>query len=181
MPRRKAALTPEERERLAPIRRMATELIVKHLGDDDTDWYFAWNNDRRRIGVCKVHEEMQVGRIELSKHYALMNGHDAVRATLLHEIGHAIAGIRHGHDDVFRAACLAIGGDPSPCDKTAVMPAPKKRRYWACCSYCHRVYHRSRLPKPGAAYFCPVCPRELAGLEWQDSAARDVSAVAPGT
>jgi len=129
MPRRQAALTAEERERLNPIRGMATELICQHLGDQDTDWYFAWNDDRRRIGICKFHAELQVGRIELSRHYALMNSIESVRATLLHEIAHGLQP-GQGHNDIFTAACLAIGGDPSPCDAAAVMPPPKNWRYW---------------------------------------------------
>lgn len=49
-------------------------------------------------------------RIELSKKLVLLNDEARVMRTVLHEIAHALTE-GHGHDGVWQAKCLAIGGD----------------------------------------------------------------------
>ena len=49
-------------------------------------------------------------RIELSKKLVLLNDETRVMRTVLHEIAHALTE-GHGHDRVWKAKCLEIGGD----------------------------------------------------------------------
>lgn len=113
MRRHPQELTDDQREHLRRVRLMASEVMLAHGLDED--WYFAFNQNRRRVGLCKWHPGLRMGRIELS--IPDVQGHDLshVRSVLLHEAAHGIVGPGRGHDDVFWAKCLEIGGNPEPC------------------------------------------------------------------
>lgn len=52
--------------------------------------------------------------IELSSQLVKINDEERVRLTILHEIAHALTE-GHGHDSVWQAKCLEIGGDGKRC------------------------------------------------------------------
>ena len=62
-----------------------------------------------------------------------------MRDTILHEIAHAIAGVRNGHNHVWKSVCRRIGADPKRLDRTAtVPPAP----FEIFCPLCDTVVAR---------------------------------------
>jgi len=104
------SLTEEQEAHVRKVRLLASQLMVAHgLAED---WYFSFNSNRRRIGICRYHTGLKTGRIELSIHFVVLNDLPTVRDVLLHEIAHGLTP-GHGHDRVFKRKCLEIGGDPA--------------------------------------------------------------------
>src|SRR5262245_51513217 len=73
-----------------------------------SDWSFAYNRRKRRLGLCYYPRK----RLELSVHLVARNGDAEVRDTILHEIAHALTGPGHGHDAAWKAACVRVGARP---------------------------------------------------------------------
>jgi hypothetical protein len=86
------------------IERLALKLMTR-FGLIDKGWKFAWNKRARAYGVCKY----RVQRIELSSVLIPHLKMEDIRATILHEIAHALTP-GHGHDRVWRDVCIRIGG-----------------------------------------------------------------------
>ncbi|MFG6362370.1 MAG: SprT-like domain-containing protein [Akkermansia muciniphila] len=77
------------------------------------DWQFGWDRAKRRLGVCRLLEKS----ITISIHFVRANletPHE-IRDTILHEIAHALAWIRHGertHGPRWKQICREIGAVP---------------------------------------------------------------------
>lgn len=86
-------------------------------------------------------------RIELSGPLVDLNDEARVLRTILHEIAHALTE-GHGHDDVWRAKCLAIGGDGIKQYSVTYtnVPASKPRKRWqaSCNEHGPRGIHYQR-------------------------------------
>ena len=129
---------------------LAARLLAEHKLPEH-GWRFAWNHGRRTLGLCRYTEKT----IELSVHFVLRNGEDAVKDTLLHEIAHALAGHRAGHGREWKMACLRIGAKPERTCSDAAMP---KGKWKATCGGCLETHHRHKKPAAGAAfYYCRKC------------------------
>ncbi len=115
-----------------------------------SDWTFKFNNTKRMLGICKA----GVKRIELSAAYVFQNDEEHVRDTILHEIAHAIVGVEHGHDDVWKDMCIKIGCKPKACDNSAVLPAGA---WQARCSCCFTLFSRHRKPAMIKGMYCKRC------------------------
>lgn len=113
-------------------------------------WQFGFNRRKRSLGICRYAER----RIELSVHFVIANGQEAVRETVLHEIAHALAGARAGHGPRWKAMCARVGAKPERCDTEAQMPQGAWR---ARCGGCGREYTRHRRPLKGWKYACRSC------------------------
>ncbi|MCD8062529.1 MAG: SprT-like domain-containing protein [Akkermansiaceae bacterium] len=77
------------------------------------DWQFGWDRARRRLGVCRLQEKS----ITLSIHFVRANleAPHEIRDTVLHEIAHALAWVRHGertHGPLWKRICREIGAVP---------------------------------------------------------------------
>lgn len=118
------------------------QALARKLIDDHglPGWDFRLNRTKRQLGVCKEY----LKRIELSEHYVLNNDQAMIVDTILHEIAHALVGVNHGHDQIWKDMCLRIGCNPKSCDKTVQMPEGDWR---AQCGSCRRVFTRHRRPK----------------------------------
>lgn len=68
-------------------------------------WRLVWDNAKTRAGVCNE-STRQIG---LSRVLTGLHTPDEVRDTILHEIAHALVGVQHGHDKVWRAKALQLG------------------------------------------------------------------------
>lgn len=112
-------------------------------------WYFKFNTNKRRLGVCKYRERM----IEASI-YAFGIGEDEVRNIILHEIAHAKVGGLHGHNDVWRAAALAIGCTGERCGG-AMIDAPAK--YIGTCPKCSQEIRRFKKTARMTRVACTRC------------------------
>jgi hypothetical protein len=71
-------------------------------------WRLQFDRARRRFGYCNHRQRT----ISLSRHLVGLNGREAVRDTILHEIAHALLPPRHGHDAVWRAKAREVGAAP---------------------------------------------------------------------
>ena len=125
-------------------------------------WSFVLNKNKRRLGVCRE----RLKRIELSEHYVTRNSRDHIIDTLLHEIAHAIVGVAHGHNNVWKEKCLELGCDPYACDASADMP---QGRWQASCPSCSRDFAQHRRPKRFRIHFCLVCGPEAGRLSYTET------------
>jgi predicted SprT family Zn-dependent metalloprotease len=117
-------------------------------------WTFRWNRRKRSLGLCRYRER----QIELSMYFVKANGEELVRETVLHEIAHALAGVKAAHGPLWKAMCAKVGCHPVRCEGgVAVMP---RGRWVAQCTACGKVYHRFRQPGREAKYWCVNCGPE---------------------
>ena len=146
---------PERECTLAEVEALAHELLARHVAESglDADWSFGFDLATSRGGVCRPAEK----RIGLAVSYC----HRATRAdivdTLLHEIAHAIVGVHHQHDAVWRAKAREIGSTAERCHDVRHTPA----RWVGACG-CGQRWQRQRLSRHlrrGAR--CARCDREI--------------------
>lgn len=112
MPRR--ALSMAELTHLEAIRARAEALLAEHI----PGWTFAFNRQRRTLGLCRYRER----RIELSRMHALRGSLADAETTLIHEIAHALAGPNTAHGPLWRAQMLALGAAPVVTAKRPMNP-----------------------------------------------------------
>ncbi len=93
---------------LAEVAALARQHLGRSVaaGELSADWTFGFDLAASRAGVCRPREK----RINLSVSFCLKATRGEIEDTLLHEIAHAIVGQRHGHDAVWRAKALELGG-----------------------------------------------------------------------
>jgi predicted SprT family Zn-dependent metalloprotease len=144
---------------------LAAKLMTEH---GLAGWQFGFNRNVRRAGVCRYPTRGRPGRIELSAHFVARNPEAEVRDTLLHEIAHALVGPGHGHDEVWKAKCVAVGARPERCYGEAVeMP---RGRWRAACPGCGREFDRHRRPPRLTGYHCKGCGPDRGPLVWRPAA-----------
>lgn len=115
------------------------EPLIKELMDKYIPgWEFRWDRATRRFGCC--HQNLK--RITLSKALAELNNWDDVKDTALHEIAHALAGVGHGHDNVWKTKCIEVGASPTRCYDSSVK-RPKKK-WKGVCPECGRIIYGCR-------------------------------------
>jgi predicted SprT family Zn-dependent metalloprotease len=123
------------------------------------DWSFRLNRRKTEMGVCLFGPKV----IQLSVHFLKLNGSEAVRDTLLHEIAHALVGPGYGHGPVWKRKCLEIGARPERLCYEANMPTGS---WQARCAGCGMLHHRHRRPKHMKGWYCRYCGRERGRLSW---------------
>lgn len=128
----------------------ATTLMDKHnlLA---SGWKFEFDNAKRRFGLCHFGTKT----ISLSKHLVKLNGIESVQNTILHEIAHALVGVKHGHDAVWRAKAIEIGCDGKCCYSREEVARPE-RKYIGTCPNGH-TSERHRMTKKKTS--CGRCSR----------------------
>jgi len=87
---------------LTEARQLAAGLMAQH---GLTGWRLVFDNAKTRAGVCRF-DRKQIG---LSRPLVALYDIEQVTDTVLHEIAHALAGPRHGHDRLWRATARRIG------------------------------------------------------------------------
>jgi len=136
------------------------------------DWLFRLNKSKRCLGVCKAGERT----IELSAAYVFQNSEEHVRDTILHEIAHALVGIQHGHDNVWKEMCVILGCLPKACDNTAVLP---EGSWQARCSSCLTSFTRHRRPDSLSGMHCRKCGPERGRLLFKNLRKGTFKQIAP--
>lgn len=105
-------------------------------------WTFKLDRSVRRFGVCKHYKR----EITMSRELVERNSEQECVDTLLHEIAHALVGLDHGHDYVWKSKAVEIGCSGNRLyDSSVVAGVPRK--YEAYCSSCNKVcghYHRRK-------------------------------------
>ena len=130
---------------LTEAERLATGLMARH---GLSGWRLAFDNAKTRAGVCRF-DRKEIG---LSRPLVALYEVEQVTDTILHEIAHALAGPRHGHDRVWRAKARRIG-----CSGQRCMPAdaPSVDGPWAgVCPAGHRTTAHRR---PIRVKSCRAC------------------------
>jgi predicted SprT family Zn-dependent metalloprotease len=116
-----------------------------------SNWTFRFNKSRTYTGLCFA---PPVARIELSALFVSRNPEAKVVGTILHEIAHGVCGAFIGHNNIWRAKCLEIGGDPEVVVDANMPPIGK----WAAtCLGCRTDYYRRRQPSEGLSFYCRTC------------------------
>lgn len=135
-------------------------------------WSFKFNSSKRQLGVCKG----GINRIELSSHYVRQNAEAHVKDTILHEIAHALVGVEHGHNDVWKKMCMRLGCLPKACDNTAILP---KGAWQARCPGCLNLFTRHRKPARLTGLYCKRCGPLKGRLLFQNIRKASFKPVAP--
>jgi len=113
-----------------------------------TDWDVAYDNAKRRAGICRFGEQT----LGLSAPLTAVHSEDDVRDTILHEIAHALVGPQHGHDAVWQAQARAIGCTGERCVSPEAPTAPAA--WLGTCSGGHTL---ERHRRPERVLTCGLC------------------------
>lgn len=125
------------------------------------DWQLKLNRNKRRLGTCKQY----LKQIELSEVYIERNEIEHVRDTILHEIAHALVGVDHGHDAVWKDMCVRLGCKPKACENDVDMPVGD---WQARCPSCRQTFTRHRKPKSIRGMYCIACGPEQGRLTFSN-------------
>ena len=91
---------------------LARELMERHKLNG---WKLKFDESRSHLGLCKYSEKT----IYLSILYTEINDNKVIRNTILHEIAHALAGSRNGHNRIWRTIAKSIGCTGERCTSGA--------------------------------------------------------------
>jgi predicted SprT family Zn-dependent metalloprotease len=139
---------------LVEVEKAAREAMDAHgLGQ----WKFRWTNSKREVGNC-MHTRRT---ISLSREYAKLNTVEEMMKTVIHEIAHALAVIRHGmegrgHGWAWKAEMRRLGLEPRRLNATAT--PPPAAWVWACCR-CGYEGGYTRRPKSFGG-LCGACLKQ---------------------
>jgi predicted SprT family Zn-dependent metalloprotease len=133
---------------------LAEQLMTQH---GLSGWRVKLDHARRRAGQC----DFSAKTISLSRHYVRHAEADHIRDTILHEIAHALVGVRHGHDAVWRQKAREIGCTANRCH-TLTFAEPK----WSmrCPNGCFAVERYRRK----AGLVCAQCKIGVEFVSIQD-------------
>lgn len=108
-------------------------------------WTFAWDRAKQRNGQC----DHMAKRITMSSVIVPLTSEEHVRNTILHEIAHALVGPGHGHDSVWRAKHIALGGTGERCGATLDLDAHIAISKWriVCSTHGETLGHVQRRGK----------------------------------
>jgi predicted SprT family Zn-dependent metalloprotease len=135
----------------------ATGLMTKH-NLIQNNWKFSFNKRTTSFGVCKF----KTKEIQLSIHLTEAASEEKVVDTILHEIAHALVGLKHGHDLIWQKKAIEIGCNGERCGdikndfdtldslqkfQEVVKEKKSNYKYKLVCPNCdHEIFKRS-LPK----------------------------------
>lgn len=134
-------------------RKLAIELMNQH-GLLESNWYFSFDNAKRRFGCCNY----GLKQISLSKHLVSLNTEGNVKNTILHEIAHALVGFKHHHDAVWKAKAREIGCTGDRCYSSKNVTTPEAK-YLLVCPNGHTAKRHKKprvVKKQSCAKCCPV-------------------------
>lgn len=137
--------------RLKEVQEIAVGLINEYV----PHYSFKFSNGIRTLGQCNF----RTRTITLSKHYVIANSDELVLDTILHEIAHALVGVGHGHNHVWKAKCREIGAKPNRC-KDSVNVEVEHKYIKRCSNGCweSKMY---RKPRNLHRYRCGKCRATL--------------------
>lgn len=138
--------------------RMARGLMDGH---GLSGWVLVLDRAKTRAGICRA-DHRQIG---LSRVLTRLHSEAEVRDTVLHEIAHALVGVEHGHDAVWRARARAIGCSGARCLPVSAELPPGRWR-----AVCPAGHETTRHRRPLRVASCGACSRTFdpaAVLRWQ--------------
>jgi predicted SprT family Zn-dependent metalloprotease len=111
-------------------------------------WELAADRAKTRAGSCRHADCLITLSLELMSLY----DEDEVRETVLHEIAHALVGLEHHHDEVWRATARSLGCSGRRC---VSVDAPRSEARWSAeCPAGHRTLGHAR---PSRVKACKRC------------------------
>ncbi|WP_242491800.1 SprT-like domain-containing protein [Actinomyces minihominis] len=125
-------------------------------------WTVRWDRAKRRAGCC-YHSRRE---ITLSRTLARLYPEDAMRNVVLHEVAHALAGAKHGHDAHWKKLAVRVGAEPR-----ALLPPnlPQPAATWVgTCPHCG--LGKSLHAAPRRVVSCGRCSSSFSRehiLEWR--------------
>ncbi|HEY9309549.1 MAG TPA: SprT-like domain-containing protein [Microbacterium sp.] len=139
------------------VRHWAEALIAAHL---DPSWSFAFDNAKRRAGLCDYTHK----RISVSRYLAARYDDDTNHQTLLHEVAHALAGPRAGHGPRWKAVARELGyvGGATHQGETATELAP----WVGVCPAGHVAYRHRKATRPTSCAKCAPHFDERHAFTW---------------
>jgi RimJ/RimL family protein N-acetyltransferase/predicted SprT family Zn-dependent metalloprotease len=136
--------------KLEYIGAMAERLMGESL--DTQKWQFAFDAGKRRAGLC----DHTNSRISLSRHMSLLHPVDQSRQVMYHEIAHALAGAKHGHDAQWLRIAKDLGYRNEKISAKEVDLAHAK--WQGLCPNGHEYF---RYKKPTRISSCSKCSRNF--------------------
>ena len=127
----------------------ARELFTEH---GLHQWSFGWDHAKTRFGQC-VHRQ---NRITLSRYLSQAASTDEVEQVLLHEVAHALAGVREGHGRRWLTIARGLGYRGG---RTHSSPAAIEHAKWA--GHCPAGHEVIRFRKPSRPMSCAKCERRF--------------------
>ena len=139
------------------VRHWGEALVRLHL---DASWSFAFDNAKRRAGLCDYTRK----RITVSRYLAARYEDDDNHQTLLHEVAHALAGPDAGHGARWKKIARELGyvGGVTHNGETATELAPWIGR----CPTGHVAYRHRRPTRPASCSKCAPRFDERYLFEW---------------
>ena len=139
------------------VRHWAEALIAAHL---DPSWTFAFDNAKRRAGLCDYTHK----RISVSRYLAARYDDATNHPTLLHEVAHALAGPRAGHGARWKAVARELGyvGGATHNGETATELAP----WIGVCPAGHVAYRHRKATRPTSCAKCAPGFDERHAFTW---------------
>lgn len=135
-------------DKLRYIAAMAERLMGENL--DTGKWKFDFDSGKRRAGLC----DHTNARISLSRHMAQLHAVDQSRQVMYHEIAHALAGAKHGHDAQWLRIATDLGYRNERISSREV--DERHARWRGSCPNGHEYF---RYRKPTRASSCSKCSR----------------------
>ena len=137
----------------------ADALIRLHL---DSSWSFGFDHAKTRFGQCDHAKR----RITVSRYLAARADDDEVHQVLLHEVAHAMVGVREGHGPVWRERARELGyvGGRNHFSDAATDHA----RWRGVCPAGHEVIRFRRPSKPTSCAVCSPKFDRLFVMTWHD-------------
>ncbi|GIF16020.1 SprT-like domain-containing protein [Actinoplanes teichomyceticus] len=130
---------------LSDARELAVGLMARHRL---TGWRLTFDDAKTRAGVCRA-DRKEIG---LSRPLVRLYSPEQVTETVLHEIAHALAGPRHGHDAVWRATAIRIG-----CSGRRCVPEEAPRVAGAWTGVCRAGHRTTAHRRPVRVRSCRRC------------------------
>lgn len=81
-------------------------MSMEEYGLLEQGWTLVWDRAKCRAGLCDYASR----QISLSRYLTVHRPEDQVMNTVTHEVAHALVGPMHGHDRVWQAKFIELGG-----------------------------------------------------------------------
>ena len=116
-------------------------------------WTFGFGRGKRTLGTMTLKRDANAGTVRISRHLIAAGDEQRVMDTLLHEIAHAVAYLRHGrsslgHGPLWKQVAKEIGATPRATCSGTPIATPNVR--WEC-EACGEavVFYRTPKHPPG--------------------------------